>query len=328
MKDQDLLKRKMRVRLTISSIHPQPRMEESQVPDFNSQPLRAAKVGHKKSRLGCKRCKLRRVKVNSFFFWQGNTNGTQCDEQKPICSSCRRHSAECVYVEIRTLSAPNESPDRSTRRRNSRLARTPKSPTLTAELFPRRLTEREDPEIPESKARRKLELRLQQNSSQHIFKSTAYETHHVDEWLQLWRDQFSLLSLSHDNVHYSQFALSATHLLRSNLEDEMLYSARQNYFVLALREQRQACASIYAGNAEAVCLTSILILYTSFAMIHERPMDPGYQPPVEWLKMGREAGAVMWKANAAVNPESPASFSLFMDFFSACIHDANTIFNA
>lgn len=136
-----------------------------------------------------------------------------------------------------------------------------------------------------------------------------------DDFVRLWRDIVPTMSLSHENVLYSQFSLSATHLLRSNLDDEALYSARQNYFVLALREQRKACEDIHAGNAEAVCLTSILILHTSFAMIQERLIEPGYSPPIEWLKMGRGAGAVMWKANAAVMPESPATFNLFMDSY-------------
>ena len=135
-----------------------------------------------------------------------------------------------------------------------------------------------------------------------------------DEWLQLSRIILPKLCLEHDNVLYASFALSATHLLRSSPDDDALYSARQNYYVLALREQRKECAHIDAQNAEAVCLTSFLILRNSYAMMQERSLDQ-YTPPTEWLKMGRGAGAVMWKANAAVTPEMPFSFKFFLDSY-------------
>lgn len=273
---------------------------------------RAAKVGHKKSRLGCQRCKTRRVKVSLSLPHEAFLI-MQCDEQKPICGSCKRHGAECNYIDARPHTSPNDSSEGNTRRRSSRVIR--KSPSPCAELFPRQLTEREDPDIPETKARRLMELRLQQNSLQHMSGNPNDDSRHNDDWIRLWKDMVPGMSLCHDNVLYSQFSLSATHLLRSHLDDEALYSARQNYFVLALREQRKACENIHPGNAEAVCLTSILILHTSFAMITERLIEPGYSPPIEWLKMGRGAGAVMWKANAAVMPESPATFNLFMDSY-------------
>lgn len=189
-----------------------------------------------------------------------------------------------------------------------------RSPSPTQELFPRGLSEQEGADIPESKGRRLMELRLMQNTMSNMDRSP----HPKDEWQRLWHDVVPALSLEHDNLLYAQFAISATHILRTHPDDEEIYSARQNYFVLALREQRKAIAQIRSANADAVCLTSMLILHTSFAMIHERPMDK-YTPPVEWLKMGRGAGAVMWKANAAVAPEPPASFKVFMDSYQQII---------
>ena len=141
-----------------------------------------------------------------------------------------------------------------------------------------------------------------------------------DEWLRLWQNVVPALCLEHDSVLYAQFALSATNLLRKNQDDEALYSARQNYFVLALREQRKACAEIDAHNAEAVCLTSVIILHTSFATMHERLLEQ-YTPPIEWLKMGRGAGAVMWKAKAAVTPEMPATFKIFMESYQQVLNE-------
>lgn len=134
------------------------------------------------------------------------------------------------------------------------------------------------------------------------------------EWLTLWHTVVPQLSLEHDNVLYASFALSATHILRSNRDDQAVYSARQNYLVLALREQRKEVADIRPSNADAVCLTSVLILRNSFAMLQERNLEV-YTTPIEWLKMGRGAGAVMWKANAAVSPDIPSSFKIFLESF-------------
>lgn len=239
----------------------------------------------------------------------------QCDEAKPICGNCKRHGAGCVYLEVRAhqaSSGDNSESARPRRRRSKAAGPSNKSPSPTADLFPRTLTELEDPEIPESKARRLMELRLMANNLLHMDSRTDETA--SDEWLALWRTTVPQLSLEHDNVLYASFALSATHILRSNRDDQALYSARQNYLVLALRKQRSEVADIRPWNADAVCLTSVLILRNSFAMLQERNLDT-YTPPCDWLKMGRGAGAVMWKANAAVSPEVPASFKIFLESY-------------
>jgi hypothetical protein len=46
---------------------------------------------HKKSRSGCKNCKVRKVK---------------CDEARPICRSCRLRKTDCVYLSSSPVSAP------------------------------------------------------------------------------------------------------------------------------------------------------------------------------------------------------------------------------
>ncbi|KAL0068328.1 transcription factor [Marasmius tenuissimus] len=51
-----------------------------------SNPASIKKVirSHKKSRMGCVQCKKRRIK---------------CDERRPVCSSCERRTADCVFIE-------------------------------------------------------------------------------------------------------------------------------------------------------------------------------------------------------------------------------------
>ncbi|KAJ9659294.1 hypothetical protein H2198_003170 [Neophaeococcomyces mojaviensis] len=184
-----------------------------------------------------------------------------------------------------------------------------------SELFPRTLFESDDVEVPETKARRLMELRLAQNSLLNVNPPSSQSTQ-SPEWLHKWRDILPKFMLIHDCVLYASHALSATHLLRTSRDDEALYNARQNYLVLALREQRKQVSNINTENADAVCLTSMLILLTSFAMMQERDLSI-YTPPVEWLKMGRGARAVVWKARNAIPPNFPAVFKSFVIAHSA-----------
>lgn len=69
-----------------------------------------------------------------------------------------------------------------------------------------------------------------------------------------------------------------------------------------------------AQNAEAVCFTSFIILRCSIAMMQEQTADVAIL--LQWLKMGRGAAAVMWKAKAAIAPNMPTSLQFFLDSFN------------
>lgn len=169
--------------------------------------------------------------------------------------------------------------------------------------------------MPETKTRRLIELRLAQNFLLNI-KPPRHQSSPSPDWLLLWRDVIPHFMLKYDCVLYASHAFSATHLLRIIPHDEAFYSARQNYLVLALREQRKQVLNISTENADAVCLTSMLILLTSFGMMQDRDLSV-YTPPIDWLKLGRGAGAVMIKANNSVPPEFPAVFKALINAHSA-----------
>lgn len=94
----------------------------------------------------------------------------------------------------------------------------------------------------------------------------------------------------------------------------------QKYFTLALRAQRRAVAALLAlpptspetnaiaaasspssdnvlQLADAVGIASLLLVNHSFALVQTLPLDP-WQPPHEWLQMGRGAMQVMKLAKA------------------------------
>jgi hypothetical protein len=80
-----------------------------------------ARLGHKKSRLGCRQCKARHVKVcHDKTAWpliraepqetrEKLLNPKQCDELKP-CSNCARHGVQCSLVTWDATSAPPNPP--------------------------------------------------------------------------------------------------------------------------------------------------------------------------------------------------------------------------
>ncbi|ROV98751.1 hypothetical protein VMCG_06765 [Cytospora schulzeri] len=114
------------------------------------------------------------------------------------------------------------------------------------------------------------------------------------------------MALHHDNILHAILASSATSLLRSTPDDKELFTARQNYFISALQAQRQEVARLTVDNAEAVCFAALFISITSFAMLKERSLHP-YQPPMEWLQVGRGAGTVIWQSVETIMTQSKES---------------------
>lgn len=112
------------------------------------------------------------------------------------------------------------------------------------------------------------------------------------EWGELFKQTVPMLALKNDNLLNAVLALSASSLLRIEPGNMELFNARQSYLIWSVRHQRATLDSLTAETADPVCLTSILLLIFSFAVLRERPLEP-YTAPLEWLHMGRGAGAVI-----------------------------------
>jgi hypothetical protein len=113
-------------------------------------------------------------------------------------------------------------------------------------------------------------------------------------WRELWYDEVPQLALQHENVLYALFAMSATHLLTTlpNDREEILVQARLKYWVWALREQTAAVTNLGSSNTDAVAFAALLITMNALVMLQERSLEP-YEPPMEWLEVGRGAFAVL-----------------------------------
>lgn len=157
--------------------------------------------------------------------------------------------------------------------------------------------------LPESKARRLMEHRLMHHW--HLdFNNSALPVNPAESWRSLWARHIPVLSLSHDNVMFGMLAMSATRMLRTSaVDDKDIFAARQTYFISALHAQRQEVAKLCVENAEGVCFGALLISVNSFAMLKERALEP-YQPPMEWLQLGRGAGTVIWQSVETIIKDS------------------------
>lgn len=276
---------------------------------------RPAKVGHRKSRNGCIKCKSRRVK---------------CDEVRPTCGNCHRLHMDCVWPERGpdarrhgTRSRPTPSPNPPahlsppTTTNSASTSTAYQSPDQAAAAFMAdwphwpsednpfaQLDDSQGISLPESKARRLMEHRLMHYW--HMNFSNPFPINPAESWRSLWATHIPALGLSHDNVLFGMLAASATRMLRTCMDDKDIFAARQSYFISALHAQRQEVAKLCVENAEGVCFGALLISITSFAMLKERALEP-YQPPMEWLQLGRGAGTVIWQSVETIMQEARES---------------------
>ncbi|PSR84424.1 hypothetical protein BD289DRAFT_260942 [Coniella lustricola] len=299
---------------------------------------RPAKVGHRKSRNGCLKCKTRRVK---------------CDEIQPVCGNCSRLCLDCAWPsephdlrsrhtdrDLRTSRRkpqstlldpatntrsgtspspmPSPQPSPSTFSGSGPCAQQSESPDQGASAFIAHwpswakddkpfahIDTTQEISLPETKARRMLEHRLFQNWYVN-FNNSPVAVNPSQTWRYTWATQIPVLALQHENLLHGLLATSATNLLRTEPGNAELYTARQAYFISALQAQRHELEQLSIANAESVSLCSLLISVTSFAMIKERSLDP-YEPPLEWLHLGRGAGSVIWQGVKTIIAQSKES---------------------
>lgn len=275
---------------------------------------RPPKVGHRKSRNGCMKCKSRRVK---------------CDEKRPVCGNCSRLQMGCAWPEAaqptrpRPDPSPNPpahlSPSTVSAASSSTTHQSPNPDALSSAAYttnwPRwpsednpfaQVDDSQGISLPESKARRIMEHRLMQNWYQNF--NNPFPINPAESWRSIWCKTIPALALQHDNVLFGLLATSATNLMLKSPEDDTdgskdLFAARQSYFISALHQQRQEVAKLSVENAEPVCFGSLLISICTFAMLKRRVLDP-YSPPMEWLQLGRGAGTVIWQSVETIITQS------------------------
>ncbi|KAM7213520.1 hypothetical protein V8F06_011075 [Rhypophila decipiens] len=264
----------------------------------NSGARRRAKIGHRKSRNGCRTCKSRRVK---------------CDEVNPVCGSCERLKLDCAWPERTIRGTPRLQPTVQTQNafpspQSQTGTGSSSLPTATSNvsdvstpgandaLFPF-FDSSEEIILAECTTRRMLEHRLMQH---YIFNMTRpFPLNPGLGWIELFSKRIPQLALQHNNILYILLANSANNLFRREPGNADLATARQSYLVAAVHEQRKEVENLRTDNADAVCIASILLLVHSWSQLQDRPLEP-YKPPLEWIQMGRGAGTLILTSVAAL----------------------------
>lgn len=144
-------------------------------------------------------------------------------------------------------------------------------------------------ELPESSARRLLELRLLQTYITHT--SPTFPSGHNPETLNLWSVVVPKLAFASPNLLYAMFAIASLHLHVLCPNDIEIQSARQHYLSLALRHHQKGVASLNSSTADAVMFASIIILNDAFSSLQVRCIKP-YTLPMHWLQMARGTASV------------------------------------
>ncbi|KAK8066963.1 hypothetical protein PG997_013710 [Apiospora hydei] len=157
-------------------------------------------------------------------------------------------------------------------------------------------------ELPESRERRIWELRLLHND---LTMGHPFNVSQPPEMNQIFRIDVPNMALRDgwDVLLYGIMAHSALHMwtrATTTQERDRLVILQQTYKSLMLREQAREVVNLTLHNADALCFSSLKILAHALALVQTLPMDPR-QPPVEWLRMGKGAGAVFKAAAELVD---------------------------
>ena len=147
-------------------------------------------------------------------------------------------------------------------------------------------------DLPESQERRILELRLL-----HHFSSSTCKTlpgTNVHQVYEAWAVSAPLLALENNTLLYTILAISALHLAHLRPEASAYIDAYRRYFFLALPAHNQQVSTLSSGNADAICLTCLLINFLVFRSTDDTLQLATSLP--QRLMISRGSGDVFYQA--------------------------------
>lgn len=170
-----------------------------------------------------------------------------------------------------------------------------------------------DFDLPESSERRMWELQLLHNS---LTSANPFPTPRHPAVHRLWTIDIPNMAIRDGRVGllYGIMAHSALNLwTRSSTpkERERFILLQQTYLSMMLREQRRDVVNMNPSNADYLCLSSLKILTHALALVQTLPLDP-WEPPIDWLQMGKGAGVVFQEAFKMVKPDGDYKIVTFV----------------
>ncbi|KAI1452944.1 hypothetical protein F4805DRAFT_470482 [Annulohypoxylon moriforme] len=310
---------------------------------MQDQRPRGPRLYHKKSRTGCLRCKQRRVKCD-----ESRPSCSSCSRHAVECfypnanqvsarpaQTVRHNSGPPSYSpNEQTVSSPAALADDGSQRasisslcsqnesksnfapQNLNFYPSPGSP------LPPSLDEAPDADVglPEGPWRRYWEIRLIHNYHQNMVQ--PFPMAQNPEILHMWKHDIPNLTMrmaqEHNrcsllNVSLANSALYLWTKSTDKKERDELFKLQQTYQIMCTREQRRdvdELSHMISKNVDYICFTSIRILAHSLALVQTLAIDP-WEPPVQWLHMGRGAGQVLDMARGLLDTDSELRIKLF-----------------
>ncbi|KAF5877979.1 putative phenylalanine ammonia-lyase protein [Botrytis fragariae] len=222
------------------------------------------KTFHRKTKTGCIRCRIRKVKVGGLF---PPARGA-CDECQPSCLNCKRHEVECKY-------------DSTTCRK---VTEKPNTENVTAKDLRTK--------FPETAERRLQELTLLHHYTTNTSRTVTFtNSANPDQTaIDIFTKTVPEIALTNEALLYSIYCISSLHLndqTTSSTPNTSLIDA-YTYLDTTLRLHRQEIHHLTPQNADAICLTSSNLRVCAFAMLQNRSLSP-YTPPSDWINITRSA---------------------------------------
>ncbi|RDW60180.1 hypothetical protein BP5796_11786 [Coleophoma crateriformis] len=218
---------------------------------------------HKKSKAGCQRCKLRKIK---------------CDEIHPQCGNCIKHGVVCDFEG----GAPSPLPYESSFASPNTSAATPSISSAT----PYPSTPSDIVRIPSTlrdrETSRTLELRLMHQwtySTSKTLSVTAAQKH-------AWGVDVPTIAYEAQYLMDAMLACAAQHLRSMHPHDQTIIRASHSYMASALSQYSSLLAKgLSSRNAEALFATSALIAFQSSSSRNYESVDYGgdYILPLAWF---------------------------------------------
>ncbi|KAL1631135.1 hypothetical protein SLS56_004524 [Neofusicoccum ribis] len=255
---------------------------------------------HRKSRNGCGHCKRRKIK---------------CDETKPHCRNCIKHSITCDFPEImaRKAASASQSPQgyagsvsmpSSTSNPHAPSVTTPgsvsmhtASPHMNGDCIP--LLDDET----------HLSLNMVDLELLHNFvTSTCFTISQNQELRTLWRVEVPRLAFQHDFVMRAILAVSAVHMAHWKPDKADFYIARAiAQHKIGLRGPTTILPHVTQDNCSALYIFSALTAILSLAM-PRKPDDilfVGSEGVAEWLFLLRGISSIIdssrdWIVNGSI----------------------------
>jgi hypothetical protein len=140
----------------------------------------------------------------------------------------------------------------------------------------------------ESTERRLLEMRLLFHfitfTAKHDFLSSKDET-----VLKMWQYTAPSLAFEHPFLLNAIISIAALHTAKTSPERRDMAEAHRTYFNTAISQHRDAVRDLSAANAEAVCLSTVLISLPAFILLQNTEVG-SYSPPLQLFRL--QAGTV------------------------------------